>query len=200
MESNDGNAHQVQVYVDMTGGLYIHSLPIYGHGSCSHLFFTELISGNISKEVMTWKTTQKGNFVYHEFGLQTPQQFIESNFRIEYGFGYHATALKDGVSFATGAAYTCRKTFETTGAPPTTQDTNFRLVNDGFPVMALSYDLKNMTQTIEPLVFIMGQSRDPLVQYQSPNSYEDRSAFFLTLFEKIEDAVRSFLLIRTCKC
>ena len=161
------------------------------------LHLTELISGDTSKDVMTWKTTSKGDFVYHEFGLQTPQQFVESNFRIEYGLGYHATALKDGVSFATCASYTCRKTFETTGAPPTTQDVNFRLVDDGFPAMALSYDLKSVTQTTEPLVFILGQSRDPLIQYQSPTSLEDRSAFFLTQFANIEDAVRSFLIRAT---
>ena len=156
------------------------------------LHFPELISGNTSKDVMTWSTTPNSTFVYHEFHLQTPQQFIESNLRIEYGHGYHATALKDGVSFSICPSYTCRKNFETTGALPPTQGTNFGLVNDGFPAMALSYDLKSVVQTTEPLVFIMGQSRDPLVQYQSPTSLEDRSAFFLTEFEKIEDAVRFF--------
>ena len=141
---------------------------------------------------MNWSTTQKDEYVYHEFGLQTPQQFLEKNGRIEYGRGYHATVLKDGVSFATCSDNTCRANFATTGTPSPSQDMNFRKVSDEWPVMALSHDLKDMVRTTEPLVFIMGQSRDPLVQYQGPTSLEDRSASFQTQFRNIEDAVSLF--------
>ena len=159
----------------------------------SCLYFPELLSGDTSKEVMTWSTTQKGDYVYHEFGLQTPQQFLELNDRIEYGRGYHATALKDGVSVATCSSHLCRTSFASTGIPDQSRDMNFRVVSDTWPVMALSYDLKSVVKTAEPLVFIMGQPRDPLVQYQGPTSLADRSAFFQSQFQNIENAVRLIL-------
>lgn len=139
---------------------------------------------------MTWGTTPSNNLVYHDFGLQTPQQYIETDGRIEYGRGYHATTLAQGVTYATCSDQACRGKFETFGKLDGSQDINFREVNNKWPVMALSVALGSINSTQQPLVFVLGHSRDPVVEYQRTNGTpEPRSLFFHTLFDKIEDAV-----------
>lgn len=139
---------------------------------------------------MTWGTTPSSNLVYHDFGLQTPQQYIETDGRIEYGRGYHATTLAQGVTYATCSDQACRGMFATEGKLDGSQDINFREVNNKWPVMALSVALGSITSTQQPLVFVLGHSRDPVVEYHRTNGTpEPRSLFFHTLFDKIEDAV-----------
>ena len=139
---------------------------------------------------MNWGTTTNNNLVYHDFGLQTPQQYTETDGRIEYGRAYHATTLAQGVTYATCADEACRSMFATNGKLDGSQDINFREVNNKWPVMALSIALGSITQTDQPLVFVLGHSRDPVVEYQRTNEApETRSLFFHTLFDKIEDAV-----------
>jgi hypothetical protein len=139
---------------------------------------------------MSWGTTIKNDTVYHDFGLRTPQQYIETNQRIGYGRAYHATTLAQGVTYATCSDQVCRNMFAANGRLDGTQDINFRVVSSSWPVMALSYALGAITQTQQPLVFALGHARDPVVEYQRANSVlEERSLFFHTFFDSIEDAV-----------
>ena len=139
---------------------------------------------------MSWGTTTKSDFVYHDFGLQTPQQYVETNQRIEYGRAYHATTLAQGVTFASCSDSVCRNMFATNGKLDGGGDRNFRPVSQEWPVMALSIALGDITRTQQPLVFVLGHSRDPVVEYQRTNgTAEERSLFFRTSFDSIEDAV-----------
>lgn len=139
---------------------------------------------------MSWGTTIKNDIVYHDFGLQTQQRYIESNLRIGYGRGYHATTLASGVSYATCSDVICRNMFAANGKLDGTKDIDFRKVSKDWPVMALAYTLGAITQTSQPLVFALGHARDPVVEYQRANNViEARSLFFHTTFDSTEDAV-----------
>ena len=139
---------------------------------------------------MTWGTTIKNDIVYHDFSLQTQQQYVETNLRIEYGHAYHATTLAQGVTYATGSDVDCRNRFAANGRLDGTKDIDFRVVSQNWPVMALAYTLGAISETEEPLVFALGHARDPVVEYQRPNNViEERSLFFHTTFDSTEDAV-----------
>jgi hypothetical protein len=144
----------------------------------------------VNEDVMSWGTTVKSDFVYHDFGLQKPQQFSVTNERVQYGRGFHATTLAPGVTYATCSDSTCRNMFAINGKLDGTQDINFRSVSTNWPVMALSYALGAITQTQQPLVFVLGHARDPVVSYpRSGSVVEERSLFFYTSFDNIENAV-----------
>src|SRR6266571_42531 len=63
------------------------------------------------------------------------------------------------------ASQNIRTDFITTGNLANTIDTNFRAINDDWPVSAFALDFGNITQTRTPLVFAMGLVRDPVVTY-----------------------------------
>ena len=54
------------------------------------------------------------------------------------------------------ASQNIRTDFITTGNLANTIDTNFRAINDDWPVSAFALDFGNITQTRTPLVFAMG--------------------------------------------
>ena len=142
---------------------------------------------------MTWGTSIKDDIVYHDFSLQTPQQYIETNLQIEYGRAFHATTLAKGVTYATCSDVKCREMFAAKGLLDGTKDVNFRIVSKDWPVMALSYALGAITNTEQPLVFALGHARDPVVEYRGRNNVaEERSLFFHTSFDSTEDAVSAF--------
>jgi len=145
---------------------------------------------------MTWGTSIKNGVVYHDFALQTPQQYIQKNDRVLYGRAYHATTMMaQGVSYATCAHYDCRNMFGTNGKLNGTINTVFREVAKDWPVMALSYSFGTITKTQQPIVFAVGHARDPVVEYRGPNNViEERSLYFRTAFESTEDAVSAFSL------
>ena len=144
---------------------------------------------------MTWGTSLKHEIVYHDFALQTPQRYIEKNGRILYGRAYLATTMAQGVSYATCSHYNCRGMFGTNGRLDGTKDTVFREVSKDWPTMALSYSFGTITKTQQPIVFAVGHARDPVVEYRGPNNViEERSLFFHTAFDSIEDAVSAFSL------
>ena len=64
-----------------------------------------------------------------------------------------------------------------------TQDTNFRTVSDNWPVCGLAHDLGNMSKA-SPVVFSVGNIRDPVLQYIVAN---DDSAKELAFLERISD-------------
>ena len=188
IESNDGQAHDVQVYFDLTGGKTSLATQYFW----LLIYPIECLSGDLGQDVMTWGTSIKNDIVYHDFSLQTPQKYIEKNLKIEYGRAFHATTLTQGVTYATGAHYNCRSTFGTKGKLDGTKDIKFRPVSTDWPVMALSYSLGTIMQTQQPLVFALGHARDPVVEYRGPkNVVEERSLFFQTSFDTTEDAVSS---------
>ena len=190
IESNDGQAHDVRVYFDMTGGK---TSPV------TQYFWwltypVECLSGDMGQD-MSWGTSisSKNDIVYHDFAIQAPQEYIEKNLKIQYGRAFHATTLTQGVSYATCPHTTCRDMFGANGQLDRTNDSPFRAISNNWPVMALSYSFGTITQTQQPVVFAFGHTRDPVVEYQRFNNvFEERSLFFHTSFDTIEDAVSSF--------
>ncbi|KZV65241.1 hypothetical protein PENSPDRAFT_737823 [Peniophora sp. CONT] len=143
--SNDGNAHTVQIYSDMTG---------------------EWAGGDRSQAIK-WATTadsDKGN-VYHGASLSSPQLFTEFDGQASWGTAYYAAKSGSGFSYKTGFADDCRNQFAANGALDGGKDTSFRAITDRFPVFSFSYDLGSIKATSGPTVFAAGFVRDPAIKY-----------------------------------
>lgn len=84
-----------------------------------------------------------------------------------------------------------RSQFASQGRLANTQDTQFRAVQDRWPVFGLSRDLGNISSASSPVVFSIGHVRDPAIQYIVANgALQQRSVFFWTKFSTVRDLVR----------
>jgi hypothetical protein len=138
VKSNDGNAHSVQVYSDISA---------------------EWISGDNSL-IATWSTdTSTNGLITHQVQLQNQQTYTERNDHIQRelllifvvhftrlrfyaeGSAYYSMSGGDGVTYQTGQDSVVRSQFVSNGKLANTQDTNFRAVSDDWPVFGLSKDL-----------------------------------------------------------
>jgi len=86
------------------------------------------------------------------------------------------------------ASQNIRTDFITTGNLANTIDTNFRAINDDWPVSAFALNFGNITRTTTPLVFAMGLVRDPVVTYQT-GQLEPRSQLWRKKWRNIGSAV-----------
>lgn len=88
---------------------------------------------------------------------------------------------------------TVRAQFLNNGRLPNTQDTNFRAIQDNWPVFAFAHDLGSVGPTAQARVIALGHARDPAVQYIiANNGRQDRSLFFFSQFATAREAVSVF--------
>ncbi|KAK7695932.1 hypothetical protein QCA50_000571 [Cerrena zonata] len=169
---NDGKSHSVQVYTDISA---------------------EWISGDLTLTA-TWNTTTTGDIITHQVQLQNQQAFTENRDRIQQGSAFYSIQNAQGTTFQSGEDQVVRSLFVSQGSLNNTQDTNFRAVQDRWPVFGLSRDLGSISSTSSPVVFSIGHVRDPAVQYIVANgALQERSTFFWTKFSSVQDLISSFL-------
>ncbi|KIJ70073.1 hypothetical protein HYDPIDRAFT_23218 [Hydnomerulius pinastri MD-312] len=149
--STDGKAHAVNLYTDISA---------------------EWASGDLSQKV-NWTSTTKGDYLSYQVMPENQQHTIE-------GAAYYATKNYLNATYQTGQDSVVRAQFISNGVLSNTQDTNFRAVNDSWPVFAFAHDLGKVGITEkEPVVFAIGHVRDPVVQYiVAGGAYQDRSTYF----------------------
>ncbi|OSD04167.1 DUF1793-domain-containing protein [Trametes coccinea BRFM310] len=169
--SNDGKDHIVQVYADISA---------------------EWISGDDTLEAQ-WNTTV-GDAVIHEVQLAAPQPFVDIGSRAQYGSAFHATLKTADVTFQTGQDIVLRTQFINNGALPNAEDSNFRAVQQNWPVFALAHDLGPVNAASSPVVFAVGHVRDPAIQYiVQGNQLQQRSLAFWSQTASIDAAITAFL-------
>lgn len=96
------------------------------------------------------------------------------------------------ITYQSGSDADVRTQFVTNGFLSNTQDTNFRAINDKFPVFGLAKDLGTVTASgAEPVVFSIGNVRDPAVEYiVADNNTQERNLYFWSQYSNADDAVR----------
>ena len=95
-----------------------------------------------------------------------------------------------GTTYQTGEDIVVRAQFINNGVLDNTQDTNFRAVEDDWPVFAFAKDLGSVTSATTPVVFSVGHVRDPVIEYIiADEQLQQRSPFFLSAHSTPADAV-----------
>ncbi|KAH9968155.1 DUF1793-domain-containing protein [Russula dissimulans] len=142
-KSLDGNAHAVQVYSDISG---------------------EWTSGNRSL-LIKWSATNYSNVIYHSVKLQTQEVFNEISGQAEWGTLYYAMEMGNGVTYKIAADTDSRPYFIANGTLDNQVDTIFRVIDDSFPIFAISRDLGSIQATQAPVVWTIGLTTDPAISY-----------------------------------
>ena len=157
-QSSDGKSHTVSLYFDISGE--------WAHGSSSAqiTWAPETISlaadgSGTPGSLMAWEVTPT-----------TPSVLAETSEYPDWGTALLATSIQSGLTYQSAADATARGQFVSHGVLLNTNDTNYRAINNNYPVFAYSLNLGRVRTTLTtPWTLALGQVRDPAVSYQGQN-------------------------------
>jgi hypothetical protein len=147
-KSVDGNAHDVSVYLDISG---------------------EWLSGDANDQ-FTWAPAtvpfNGGTLQVWTMQLATQQPLVDSGDRAMWGTVVWATPQVSGLTYQSGSSPVVRAQFVDQGKLQNTNDTNYTSINgDGYPVFAFALDLGSVGSSLQTRQFSIGQVRTPLVSF-----------------------------------
>ncbi|KAJ3795106.1 hypothetical protein GGU11DRAFT_793416 [Lentinula aff. detonsa] len=171
LSSTDGNSHSVQVYEDITG---------------------EWTTFNLASEVQ-WNTTTSQSIIFHEAQSSPPLYMTEQNNMASDSVVYHVTNFGSGLTYQTGSDLDVRSQFLNNGTLTNTQDTQYRGINDSWPVFGFCNDLGEISSTSSPIVWGIGLVRDGDIIYLTPSGNQTRRPYFFTEYQDVPSAL-TFLM------
>ncbi|KAI0910006.1 glutaminase GtaA [Ustulina deusta] len=142
VHSLDGASHDVQLYADVSG---------------------EWASGNLNA-VIEWDYGTSDGVAYHKFYLQNQTEISESSELPNWGTFYWSTGDSDGLTHQTGSDVVVRTAFKDNGFLANTIDTDFRAVNDNWPVFGFTKDLGSVGGSSVSTLFTIGLTQDNAIQ------------------------------------
>ncbi|EUC29373.1 hypothetical protein COCCADRAFT_106682 [Bipolaris zeicola 26-R-13] len=140
----DGSEHSVQIYTDISA---------------------EWTSGDIGAIAQWDFGTTSDDIHYHKVWKQNQQTFSEVNDRAEWGNWYYGTQSVEGLTYMSGADVKVRETFNNSGKLDNSQDSNFRAINDQWPVFAYSLDFQKVGSEAKNQLFTIGVCQDDAIQF-----------------------------------
>ncbi|KAH8839872.1 hypothetical protein MCOR27_003049 [Pyricularia oryzae] len=146
MQPSDGRSHSIQLYMDITG---------------------EFAGGNRLSN-LTWNYSTSGGIAYHQVSLANQVTFQESNEQANWGNWYLATSNGQWLTHKNGHSYNeTRQQFLEDGRLNNTKDTNYRAVNESWPVFAFSKDFQIVqSYDIVETVYTLGLSQNQVINFQ----------------------------------
>jgi hypothetical protein len=169
--SIDGKKHSVQIYTDITG---------------------EWCSADNSQEI-TWApvtTTTPGGASLRAWTVQLANQrpLTEQNQQAAWGTWVWATPGGSGVTWQSGQDIVVRPQFVDNGALTNGNDTNYRAIQDNWPVFGFAHDLGSLGSETATMTLSVGLARTPALSYLGQNlqplwasyfsSWQDLVGFF----------------------
>ncbi|KAI1121927.1 glutaminase GtaA [Nemania abortiva] len=142
VHSLDGAKHDVQLYADVSG---------------------EWASGDLNA-ILEWDYGTSNGVAYHQFYRQSQTEISEANELPNWGNFYWSTGNTAGLTYQSGSDVDVRGTFKSNGSLPNTKDTNFRAVNDDWPVFGFAKDLGSVSSKSVNTLFTIGITQDDAIQ------------------------------------
>ena len=126
----------------------------------------------------------------HHVYRQTQQVFSENSDQALWGDFYYTTANTAGLTYQQGQDIIVRSQFINTGVLADTQDTNYRAINNDWPVFAFSNDLGAVDATAKSTLFTVGFLQKQVIQYENKfNSTEILNGLWTSYFSSNNAAV-----------
>ncbi|KAH3912897.1 hypothetical protein HBH56_108920 [Parastagonospora nodorum] len=142
--SIDGREHDVDLYTDIS---------------------VEWVSGDVRSKA-EWSTGSTPDGVkYHKVWKQDQWLFNEWDDQAEWGNIYYATDDSISLSYQSGSDDDVRGAFSRTGKLENSQDTDFRAINDRWPVFAYAVDLGTVGTKPTSNLFTIGLCQDDAIQF-----------------------------------
>ncbi|KAI1500769.1 glutaminase GtaA [Biscogniauxia marginata] len=142
MHSIDGASHDVQLYADVSA---------------------EWASGDLAA-VIQWSHGSSDGVSYHQFARQQQVEISETNELPNWGTWYWSTNDEDGLTWQSGIDNDVRGNFINSGVLANTDDTDYRAVNDNWPVFGFAHDLGSVGGDTVSKLFTIGLTQDNAIQ------------------------------------
>ncbi|KAI8956632.1 glutaminase GtaA [Daldinia sp. FL1419] len=138
VHSLDGASHDVQLYADVSA---------------------EWASGDLNA-VIEWDYKSADGVAYHQFERQDQAAISETNQQANWGTWFWSTKDVDNLSWQIGADTDVRGAFLDKGALPSTKDSNFRAVQDNWPVFGFASDLGPVGSSTVSTLYTLGMTQE----------------------------------------
>ncbi|CAG8400235.1 unnamed protein product [Penicillium salamii] len=161
VSSLDDQDYDVQVYADISA---------------------EWVSGD-RNAVAEWDYGTTDGVAYHKVYRQTQLAFSEKNEQGEWGYWYWATDASPGMTHQSGSGGDVRSQFSNNGKLANKGDTNFRAIQEDWPVFGFSSDLGSVGSSPVSTLFSLGLAQDQAAQYEGAQSYGPVPSLWKSYFD-----------------
>lgn len=139
-------------------------------------------------------TASAGGISYHLFHRETQQIFTQIDDQGEWGDWIYATENVAGLTYSNGAAdVTARGAFIANGTLSNALNTDYRAINDAYPVFAFSIDYGSVGTTPQESTFTFQLAQDQAIQFESgTNTTTEVPSLWTSYFTNELDLVSFF--------
>ncbi|KAK4504245.1 hypothetical protein PRZ48_005161 [Zasmidium cellare] len=177
--SADNNEHEVAIYTDISA---------------------EWTSGD-RNQVAQWSrgvaqgstdSGGSGDVAFHKVWRQNQIEFAEDGDQAAWGYWYYATENVDGLTYQSGADTDVRRQFTDNGGLNNSEDTDYRAINDRFPVFAFAVDLGSVSSDSKESLFTINLLQNNSVQFATGQGVQQVPSFWRSSFSDELSAVTTF--------
>ena len=192
VSSADGASHDVQLYTDISAGKY----SLFSAFSVGRTdFASEWVSGDRSA-VAAWEYGVASNgsgtgIAYHKVYRQTQLAFSETLDQTDFGNWYWATDNVANLTHQSGPDTDVRAAFSSKGALANTNDTNFRAINNAYPVFGFAVPLGSVGSSAVSTLFTIGLAQEQAIQFDGASGNVTVPSLW-TSYYTTEDAALEF--------
>ncbi|CZT46899.1 probable glutaminase GtaA [Rhynchosporium secalis] len=170
VHSLDGAAHDVKLYTDISA---------------------EWVAGDHSAVAQWDYDTTIDDIAYHRVYRQTQLEFSETADQADWGNWYWATKKTDKLTYQSGSDVDVRGAFQSNGKLADTKDTNYRPINQAYPVFGFSVDLGFVTRFVNTL-YTIGLTQEQAIQFEGASGVVPLASLWTSFFTSETDALSFF--------
>lgn len=162
-------------------------------GEHSLIRFLEWVAGDHSSVAQWDYGSTSDGIAYHRVYRQHQLEFSESSDQADWGYWYWATERSESLSFQSGSDVNVRGAFEAHGQLANTNDTNYRPINQNWPVFGFSVGLGSVTGSVSTL-YTLGLTQEKAIQFDGSTGIVPLNSLWKSYFSSETDAVSSPVL------
>lgn len=130
---------------------------------------------------------------YHKVYRQQQLEFSETNQQADWGNWYYSTSSSSQLTHQSGADATVRGNFLSSGQLPNTADTNYRAINDAYPVFGFASDLGDVGTSTQSVLYQLTLAQENCIQFEGElNTTTPLPCMWTNYFSSEDDAVEYF--------
>ncbi|PMD18325.1 DUF1793-domain-containing protein [Hyaloscypha hepaticicola] len=118
-----------------------------------------------------WSYSANNGVASHKSWRQTQSEFNADypDDAAHWGYWYWSTAASSSMTYQSGADVTVRGNFLNMGDLPNTQDTNYRAINDNWPVFGFANALGNVSSSPVETLFTISHAQENAIYFDGAN-------------------------------
>lgn len=137
-------------------------------------------------------TATAGPIAYHRVYLQEQQIYQEVADQAQWGYWYYATTNTTGLTHQSAADQIVRQQFINNGFLTDTEDTNFRAINNAYPVFGFAVDMGTVSTETVSRVWTLSLNQNDAVQFEGTTGNASIPGLWRSYFTSDLDAVAFF--------